>query len=261
MNPQLSYASQSASDSPEPAPQNFFSRLTGVFFSPGEAFQEIGRAPRLAAPIIAMALLSLIVSAVAFSRIPWERANEQRIEQMVIDGKITPEQAEQQREGMKKLGPIFKFVGPPLAAVWSVLLALAIAGVAKMVSAMTGVENDFKPVFAVTLYSFLVIAIVSSVVFVLLLFIKPADEFDLSNPIGSNLAAALTMAGVSGISGFLKGLLSYVDVFYIWRVILLAIGYAAVSRKLKTSTAMLYTGVVALIVAIVGAAWGAMFGM
>jgi hypothetical protein len=50
-------------------------------------------------------------------------------------------------------------------------------------------------------------------------------------------------------------------VFYIWRVILLAIGYAAVSRKLKTSTAMLYTGVVALIVAIVGAAWGAMFGM
>ena len=40
-------ASPVAQDAPAAKPQNFFSRLIGVIFSPGETFAEIGRAPRV----------------------------------------------------------------------------------------------------------------------------------------------------------------------------------------------------------------------
>jgi hypothetical protein len=63
------------------------------------------------------------------------------------------------------------------------------------------------------------------------------------------------------LSKFVKGLLSYVDVFYIWKVALIAIGCAAVSHKLKPSSAMVYAGVVACVIALIGGAWAAMFGV
>ena len=95
--------------------------------------------------------------------------------------------------------------------------------------------------------------------FLILLFIKPVDEFDLNNPLGSNLAAVISMTGANPPK-FLKALLTYVDVFFIWKVVLMGIGFAAVSRKLKTSTAITATGVVAALFALAGAAWTAMFG-
>ncbi|MGH9803305.1 MAG: hypothetical protein ACRD82_23315 [Blastocatellia bacterium] len=59
---------------------------------------------------------------------------------------------------------------------------------------------------------------------------------------------------------FLHYLLAYVDVFYIWKVILLGIGCAAVSRRMKASTGITYAAMVAVIIALLGGAWGAISG-
>ena len=139
-------------------------------------------------------------------------------------------------------------------------MLLIIAGLAKLVSSMMGIENTFNQILSVTVYSFLAVSIISAVVGTTLLFLKPVEEIDPQNPVSSNVAALLTMAGVKGLPKFVKGLLSFVDVFYIWKVALLGIGYAAVSRNLKSSTAMTYVGIGAVLVAVVGAAWGALFG-
>ncbi|MEO6724135.1 MAG: YIP1 family protein [Blastocatellia bacterium] len=259
MNPELSYVNQAGPD-PAPAPQSFFSRLTGVYFSPGETFQEIGRAPAVVVPIIVLALLTIGVVFVVSQRISFEKVAIQRIDDGVAEGKITAEQAEQQKEGMKKFAPIFKIAIPFIAGIFVVVAALVIAGLAKLISSMMGIENKFLPLFGVTLYTMLAVSIISSVLLIILLYLKPADEIDPNNPMGSNLAALLSMAGVTSLPKFLKALLTYVDVFYIWKVVLLGIGYAAVSRKLKTSTAIVYASVGALVFALIGAAWGALFG-
>ena len=100
MNSELSYANQndpaSHSSAPELPPKSFINRLMGVYFSPGETFQEIGLAPKLALPIIALALLTLLTTVVVLQRIPMEKASNDRIEQLVAENKITEEQAEQQ---------------------------------------------------------------------------------------------------------------------------------------------------------------------
>ncbi len=259
MNPEMSHDAKPASA--EAAPRNFFSRLIGVYFSPGETFAEMAQAPRALAPIIALTLLFAISSVFVASRMPMDKISEDRIQQQIASGQITEERAEQQREQMRKIAPYMKFIIPISTAIWAVVMVFAFAGLAKLVSMVMGIENKYMPLVSVTTYTMLAVYIVSTVIFVILLFIKPIDEFDWSNPVGSNLAALLTAFGVEGLSKFVKGLLSYVDVFYIWKVALIAIGCAAVSHKLKPSSAMVYAGVVACVIALIGGAWAAMFGV
>ena len=261
MNSELSYADRlnPQPEPPAPAPQNFFSRLIGVYFSPGETFQEIGRAPRILIPMIVLALLTMTAVIVVSQRISFEQGAAQRIDDAREQGKITPEQAETQKEQTKKFMSVFKYVIPVIAAIFTVVMALAFAGLAKLISSMMGIENNFKALLSVAVYALLAVAIVSSVVATLLLYLKPVEEIDPNNPVSSNVAALLAVAGVKGLPKFLNALLAYVDVFYIWKVVLLGIGFAAVSRKLKTSTAVTYVSVVALLIALIGAAWTAVF--
>lgn len=267
MNPNMNYETQLMAEpilapeplAPAPKPQGFFSRLIGVYFSPGETFQEIGRAPRVLIPMIVLALLMASVVIIASQRISFEQVAVQRIDDAVADGKIPPEQAEQQKEQTKKFMGVFKYIIPFFVAGFSIVMALAIAGLAKLISSMMGIENTFKPLLSVTIYAILAVSLVSAVVGTMLLYLKPVEEIDPNNPVGSNVAAWLAMAGIKGVPKFVSGFLTYVDVFYIWKVALLGIGFAAVSRKLKASTAMVYTGVGALVIAVIGAAWTAMF--
>jgi len=258
MNPELSYGEKPASA--ETAPQSFFSRLIGVYFSPGETFAGMALAPRALMPIIVFVLFSVISITAITSRMPMDKINEDRLQQQIASGRINEEQAEQQREAMKKFAPFMKFVLPIGFAIWAVASVFAFAGLAKLVSMMMGIENKYMPLVSVTTYTMLAISIVTTAIFALLLFIKPIDEFDWDNPIGSNLAALLIALGVEGLPKFVKGLLSFVDVFYIWKVALIAIGGAAVSQKLKTSSAMVYAGLVASVIALIFATFGAIFG-
>ena len=41
-------------------PKSFFSRLGNVYISPGEAFEDINRAPKLLVPIIVLIIVSMI---------------------------------------------------------------------------------------------------------------------------------------------------------------------------------------------------------
>jgi Yip1 domain len=258
MTPGSNLASQPASAAPEAAPQNFFSRLSGVYFSPGETFQEIGRAPRPVVPILVLAAVTFVGAYLFFNRIGVETVFGQGIEQAVESGRLTPEQAEQQREGIRKIAPYAKYLMPVVFAVFITVMILAIAGLARLVSMVMGIDNKFGPLFGVTLYAFLAVSLVSSVVLLALIYLKPVEEIDMQNPVGSNLAAFAAFAGIT-LPKFLKFLLSYVDLFYIWKVVLLGIGYAAVSRRVKVSTAVTYTAAVAVVIAFIGAGWAAMF--
>jgi hypothetical protein len=263
MNPEISYASQNDKIEPEPTPQSFFNRLIGVYFSPGETFHEIGRAPRLLLPVIVLVLFSAVASYIVISRIPEEvnvRIIEQQVQRQVDSGRINQEQANQQKEQAIQVANFFMRIGPFFAAISSMLLALCFAGVVKLASLIFGIENRFKPLFTVAIYSILAVSIISSILFIILVFIKPADEFDWENPIPSNLAAFLSVAGVAELPRFLKTFLSYADVFTIWRLVLLAIGFAAVSKKLKTSTAGIWLAIVTILIALVHSSWAAVFG-
>lgn len=265
MNPEISYASQSDKGeniAPEPTPQSFFNRLIGVYFSPGETFPEIGRSPRVLLPIIVFAALVMITGFVVIKRVPFDVSMKQVDEQLqrqVEAGRLTQEQAEQRREASKPIVNFFRNAFPVIAPVAVIVIALIIAGVAKLVSLMLGIENSFKPLFSVALYSTLAVSIISSILSVILIYIKPAEDIDFDNLMPSNVAGFLSAVGVSLQARFLKILLSYLDVFFIWKLALLTIGFAAVSKKLKTSTSLTWVVIVAVLIMLIHSAWAAVF--
>ncbi|MGH9803304.1 MAG: Yip1 family protein [Blastocatellia bacterium] len=152
MNSEQTFDNQLNPQPEPPAPQSFFNRLIGVYFSPGEAFKEIGLAPNLLVPMLVLALVGAVGSWVFVDRVGVEKIVGQGIEQSVANGQSTQEQADQRMEGIRKAAPYIKASFPAIGFVASILIILAIAGLAKLVSMMFGVENEFKPLLAVVAY-------------------------------------------------------------------------------------------------------------
>jgi hypothetical protein len=96
---------------------------------------------------------------------------------------------------------------------------------------------------------------------VIVLYLKPPEEIDINNLLGSNLAALLTVAvGKDGLPKFVMALARWVDVFGIWMLALLAIGYAAVTRNVKSSGFGIALGGIYLVLALIAASWATLTG-
>lgn len=244
-----------------PATQNFIGRLMGVFFSPGETFKEIGLAPKIIIPLIVLALLGALIGIAMAERLDAVKIASMGIEKAVADGKMTQEQAAPQLEAMKKNATLIKATFPIFGVLGTIVTVFAVAGIFKLASLILGTENTFMPILGVTIYAYLAISIVSSVVLLALLFLKSPDEFDIQNPIGSNLGALLTIFfSKESLPKFVLAFANWIDVFSIWRLSLLAIGYAAVSKRLKTGTAAMVLVVLYLGAALIASTWATIFG-
>ena len=78
----------------------------------------------------------------------------------------------------------------------------------------------------------LLVAIVSTPFFLLVLLLRPPGTVDLQNPVATNVAAFFRKSPPNGWIALCKS----IDIFTIWILVLLAIGFAAVNpRKLKGS--------------------------
>jgi hypothetical protein len=263
MSPEPMPASQSVNTSSAAAPQSFFNRLIGVYFSPGETFQEIGRAPRVLVPIIVMMVVGAVVGYLMIDRIGVRNFFGQQFNQAVASGQMTQEQANQQLEVMSSgtVGTITKASFPLVGAVQGLIFALIVAGVFKLISMVMGFENDFKPLLAVTLYTLVAISLISSLLMVILLYLKSPEEIDVQNLVGSNLNALLvTAVGKDGLPAFIMAFARWIDLFAIWILILLSIGYAAVSRRLKVSTVAITLGGLYVVIALLFSAVAAVRG-
>lgn len=251
----------------EPKPQNFFTRLTGVLFTPGETFAEIGRAPRILIPLICLALWGGLVQYTVTNRYGYENMVRKQIEmqgEMMAKFNAPQEQIEEARKkAEEQLKPENitrgKLTGAAGAAGWFVFVVLVVAGVFKLFTMIMGASNTFKGVLSAVTYAYLGVGIVALVVTVISIYLKNPEDVDVMNPVASNLGAILTMAG-AGLPKFVTGLASYIDVFGIWRIALLAIGCAAVTTKMKAGTAAIPHVLLYLVAAVMGSFFVSMMG-
>jgi hypothetical protein len=145
-------ASPVAQDAPAAKPQNFFSRLIGVIFSPGETFAEIGRAPRVLIPLIGLVLLGAATRSVVVNRYGYENMMHKQIEMQteMMTKMGAPEdrvkQAKEQAEERLKPERIMraKLVDGLFAGLAFPVIVLIVAGVFKLFSLVMGASNTFK---------------------------------------------------------------------------------------------------------------------
>jgi hypothetical protein len=98
-------------------------------------------------------------------------------------------------------------------------------------SLLGGASTNFSTAFGITAHAFLT-GLVSSPLFIMILYLKPYGTADLDNPVAANLAALLPDESAKWLAALGKS----IDLFTFWTLILLAIGFAAVNpKKLKGS--------------------------
>ncbi len=215
--------------SPAPAPEaqapiNHFGRMVGALFNPRATFEEVVHRPSWIAPVVLLTLLGLGISALLAQKVNWERVVGQRIEQSPQGQQLSPEQRERQIAVGAKVAHVIVYVSGVLGSIIFVLLLAAIFLGAFNVLAGAGVR--FSTAMGITSHALLPYA-VSSVLALVVLFSKPADTVDPEHLLASNLGALVS----SDSPKWLEKLAASVDVFSIWMLALVAVGFAAANPK------------------------------
>jgi len=202
-------------------------RIGGVFFSPGKTFEDIVRKPSWMLPLALCTILSVAVSFSINQRINWREFMSQQIEKSPRATQMSAEQKQQQIEGGAKFTPPFTYAMGLLGPILGVLIiGLVMWGA---YSLLGGISTSFGTAFSIAAHAFLT-GLVSSPLFILILYLKPYGTADLENPVAANLAALLPEESAKWLVALCKS----IDLFTFWTLILFAIGFAAVNpKKLK----------------------------
>lgn len=220
------------SESP-PAPMGHFDRLFGALFDPKPAFADIAARPRgWWVPLLVLIVLSAIFLGAFSERVGWERflrqqfASNERIQQIPV------ERQEEILQQQLAIVPYFAYVG---AILGPIIQALVIAGVMLFVfNVMLGNQIRFLQSFSLTCYALLPNA-VKAVVMLPVLFLKAPRDFDLQNPIASNLGVFLSP---DTFPAWIISLGNSLDAFNLWSLALLAVGFSAAGRRLSWGRAL-----------------------
>ncbi len=204
-----------------------FGRIIGMFFSPKATYEDIVRKPSWLLPVILMMVFGLITAVAINQRINWRQFMAQQIERNPRSAQLTPEQKEQQIEVGAKYAPYSPYVfGVPAPIILVLIVASVMLGAYNLLG---GANVNFKTSLAIVSHAY-VPNFLLTLLFLVVLFVKPPGDMDLNNPVATNVASFLP----DSIPKWLEALCKNIDVFSLWILILISIGFAAANpKKLK----------------------------
>jgi len=239
-----------------PVPESgggFLQNLIDLYFSPREAFTRIVRSPRILVPLVVYALLVLGFTGVWMSRMDPHEFMKAQIEESPRADQMSAEQKEQIVEQQAKFMPIFGWVVGP---VFITLMLLVIAGSLMFIFRFFYAgEVSFKQALAIVTWVFLAVSIISIPVTLTVLSLKGDWNVDPNQAVQANLGLLLDK---STAAKPLWALFSSIDVFVLWMIFLLAVGFGVASRK-PTSSALWGVAIPWAIIVLCKIGWAAIF--
>jgi Yip1 domain len=218
-------------------PLSEMQRLANTFVAPSKTFTDLNRKPSWWAPWLIAAVLSLAYSYMVDHKVGFDQVVEKSIkaspkEAARLENLPAPEREQQLRIRTTATKGIFYSF-----SLFMLLSSMIIAGVLLATFNFGfGAEVTFKKALAVVFYAFLPFAVLTNLIAIASMAAPgfAAEGFNVENPTATNLAAFLDPESTSRP---LYLLAAGVDIFSIWTVILLGIGFSCVS-KIKRSTAI-----------------------
>jgi len=243
-------AASSAPEPPPSGPVNHWERLIGVFFSPKQTFQGIAAQPSWLVPVLLMTVFGILTAVVMNQKVDWRDVASKKIEESPRAANLSAEQKERQVEMSAKVSPYVAYVFGTLGPILAVLIVAAVLLAAYNV--LGGAGAKFEQAMGIVSHA-MIVGLISTVFLILILFLKPPGTIDLENPVATNIGAFLP----ESTSKALMALAKSVDIFSIWTMLLIAIGFAAVNpKKLQGKSLSIVLSVWAVYVACkMGLAW------
>jgi hypothetical protein len=232
--------------------------LTGIFFEPGKTFESLRNRPRFLIAMVISILAIMTFILLYTQRIGYDRIVREAIESSPRTSSMTPEQRQQQIEMQTK--PIFKVIGYVAPAVLIVVFFFAGGGLYLLGTMLMGGKIRFKQALAVWTYAGFPPILLTSLLNIILLFIKSEDSYDIVQAQRTGLVQANLSFLVDGkASPVLYTLLGSLDVFQFYGLFLAALGLRLVG-KLSSGSAWAIVITLFLIGVVLKAGGSILFG-
>jgi len=190
------------------------------------------------------------VAFVMNQKVDWRDVAAKRIEESPRAANLSPEQKEQQIAMSAKISPGFAW---GIGICWPILQAVIVASVMLLAyNVIGGAGARFGTSMGITAHAYFP-WILYSLLFVLILYLKAPGTVDLENPIATNVGAFLPESTPKALMSLGKS----IDIFSIWTLLLISLGFTAANpKKLKGKAFGIALAVWAVYTAVkMGGAW------
>jgi len=231
----------------------FLQNLIDVYFSPGEAFARIARRPAWILPAVGYLVLGIAFTAVWMNKMDPHEFMKAQLEQSPQAAKMTAEQREQVVEQQAKLMPILI----PVIGIAGLVISIVVVagGLLFVYRFFYGAELAFVQSLAISSWVFFATSLVTTPLLLLVFALKGDWNLNPQELLQANLTLILDRTTAAKP---LWTLLSGIDLFSIWAVFLLAIGYAAAVRR-SLGSAIWGVAVPWLLIVLAKVAWASIF--
>lgn len=219
-------------------------RFVDTFVAPSRTFTDIRRSSRWWLPFLFGVIVTYVFFYAVDKQVGWPQVVENTLKQ-------TPKQQErfaameatQASQAKRQMANGYKYFayGTPLLSL--LFAAIAAAVLLATVNFGFGGEASFGKMFAVWMYATLPLSIKGILAAVVLFAGMAPEQFNLNNPVGTNLGYYLPPDTSKG----LLTLATSIDILTIWSVILLVIGCSIVGKIKRSSAGVAVVGWWALI--------------
>jgi hypothetical protein len=234
-------------------PGGFFQNLIDVYFSPREAFTRIVRNPAFLLPLVGYFVLVLGFTGIWMNKMEPREFMKTTLEEQGQWDKLSAEQRETVLDRAPGQMQIFGWVGPIVAT--PVMLLLSAAVLMFIFRFFFSSEVVFKQAFAIVTWTFFAVGLVTTPLLLLVLHLKEDWNINPQEAIQANLGLLLDK---SAAAKPLWALLSSIDVFSLWMVFLLAVGFGVASKK-TTGSALWGVAIPWAVIVLVKVGWAAIF--
>jgi len=219
---------------PGDAPLSEPSRIINSFIAPSKTFTDLRRnsswwVPWILISVVALLFVYTVQVKVGFDQVVHnEIANNARSEAQL--SRLPADQRAERLQGITKFTQAVAYASPVTGLIAFVIIAAVLMATFNFGA---GASIPFKTSLAVVTYGNLPTVIYSLLGILSLAIGVNPEGFNIRNPVATNPAYFLDPTG----NRFVYGMASALDLFVLWTLILMAIGYSAVS-KIKRSTAV-----------------------
>ena len=217
---------------PDPAPEqpqqmSTLARLIGTILSPSKTFADIVRTPSWLTAMLIMIVISLGLAITLGQRADWVQVSKDQIEKNKFASRqfdqLTDQQKAQAYEQAARRSKIIREVRGVIG--WPLLLVVVSGIYFGAFKLLGGIRTNFATAFAVCTFAHLPVAI-RELLAIPVNLIRDPSLIDPENFLASNPAAI-----IGDVSGWSVVPLTALDVFSLWSLALLAIGFSAADPK------------------------------
>ncbi len=210
-------------------------RVVGVLFSPTRTFELIREKPKWLVALLILVLLGTAAGYMLGQKLDWENVAQEQLNQS--SRQLSEEQREKAIEMTEMLGPKMVIAGPLVAGPAVYLLMGLIFWV---LLKLLGGDFSFKTSFATTLHGLMPNGISALLTLPVVMSRSELDYEAVQS--GSVLASNLGAFAPEDTGGAVLALLSSVDIFSIWSLALLSIGFAVTAKVSRGKAAAAVIG-------------------